>query len=630
MSERTPPRPASGPDPSAWGVATGFEDVNHRWREAPSASVQAVLAAMGANWPAPGPAPVVTVRLDRPPRAVPSGQLTLEDGTTWRVERNLPVDLPPGYHRLAPDGAPALAVIASPGRCPLPPEPEWGFAVQLYAARSRKSWGFGDFGDLQRLGRWTGRLGAGFVLVNPLHATSPARPQQASPYFPGSRCFLNPLYLAVENVSGGSDAAGPGDLAAAGRALNQDRLIDRDRVWALKSQALEAVYRGFRGDHGFDAYLVERGEILARFATFCALAERHGGDWSSWPAPLQHPGSAAVRDFALSPAGSVRVRYHAWLQWLLSQQLAAAAITLPVVSDLAIGVDPGGADAWMWPDVFVRGIRVGAPPDKFNTRGQDWALPPFDPWRLRTACYEPWIETIRSALRHGGGLRLDHVMGLFRLFWIPEGATPAEGAYVRYPHDDLLNVVALEAHRAGAYVIGEDLGTVEPQVRRELSGRDVMSYRVWWFEDNDPAQWPVRAMGAVTTHDLPTVAGVLRASDLEEQRRLELDPNEQAADALRAKLLARAQADTETPVETVIERAYADLARAPCLLLTASIEDALALEERPNMPATVDERPNWRVALPLPLEDLEPLELPKAIAASLSRRASPHDGADTP
>jgi 4-alpha-glucanotransferase len=171
------------------------------------------------------------------------------------------------------------------------------------------------------------------------------------------------------------------------------------------------------------------------------------------------------------------VRYHCWLQWLLDRQLASAAAHLPVLSDLAVGVDPGGPDAWLWQDVFVMEMRVGAPPDRFNTRGQDWALPPFDPWRLRAIAYQPWVESLRGALRHGGGLRLDHVMGLFRLFWIPVTATPAEGAYVRYPHEDLLNVVALEAHRAGAFVVGEDLGTVEAGVRRELGGRDVLSYR---------------------------------------------------------------------------------------------------------------------------------------------------------
>ncbi len=383
MAERRRPRAGRGPDPAAWGVAPGFEDVDRRWRDAPPATVEAILAAIGATAGAPGPSPVLTIRLDRPAATVPPAQLTLEDGTTLPVEGVLPTDLPPGYHRLALETGASMGLIASPGRCRLPTEPGWGFAAQLYAARSRRSWGFGDLSDLQRLSRYSDALGAGFVLVNPLHATSPTLPQQASPYFPGSRCFLNPLYLAVEHVPGASQAPDIDRLAAAGRALNHDRLIDRDRVWTLKSEALEALYRDFRGDERFDAHLTERGEVLTRFATFCALAERHGGAWSSWPSPLREPRSAAVQGFVSSPIGRARVRYHAWLQWLLDQQLAAAAGTLPVVSDLAVGVDPSGADAWMWPDVFVIGMRVGAPPDQFNTRGQDWALPPFNPWRLR-------------------------------------------------------------------------------------------------------------------------------------------------------------------------------------------------------------------------------------------------------
>jgi 4-alpha-glucanotransferase len=630
LAERRRPRARRGADPAAWGVAPGFEDVDHQWRDAPPATVEAILAALGATARAPGPSPVLTIRLDRPLATIPTGQLTLEDGTTLPVQGVLPPGLPPGYHQLAPETGASMCLIASPGRCRLPAAPEWGFAAQLYAARSRRSWGFGDLSDLRRLGRYSDGLGARFVLVNPLHATSPTLPQQPSPYFPGSRCFLNPLYLAVEDVPGASQAAALDRLAAAGRALNHDRLIDRDRVWTLKSEALEALYRSFQGDERFEAYRTERGEVLTRFATFCALAEHHGASWPSWPAPLRDPRSAAVRAFAASPAGKPRLRYHAWLQWLLDQQLEAAARALPVVSDLAIGVDAGGADAWMWPDVFVIGMRVGAPPDQFNTRGQDWALPPFDPWRLRDACYEPWIQSIRGALRHGGGLRLDHVMGLFRLYWIPAGLTPGQGAYVRYPHEDLLNIVALEADRAGAFVIGEDLGTVEPGVRQELAGREVMSYRVWWFEDDDPAKWPVKAMGAVTTHDLPTVAGVLSGSDLAEQRRLNLAPNEEAASELHAKLITRTEAEPGTPVEAVIKRVYADLARAPCLLLTASLDDALAVDERPNMPATVDERPNWRLALPAPLDEFEQLELPKAIAASLDERGSARAAAGKP
>jgi 4-alpha-glucanotransferase len=620
LAERRRPQPRRPPDPAAWGIIPGFEDAGHIWRQSPQATVDAILSAMGATATGPAPPPVLTVRLDQPPPRLSPGRLILEDGATVDVHRSFPAGLPPGYHRLEPDEGPEVALIATPGRCPLPPEPGWGFAAQLYAARSRASWGSGDLADLTRLGWWSRGLGAAFVLVNPLHASSPTFPQQNSPYFPGSRCFLSPLYLAVEEVPGSAGRADVQRLATTGRALNAARLIDRDRVWGLKSEALEAIYRDFGGDPAFNAYLADRGDILQRFATFCALSELHGAAWRSWPSSFRDHASSAVREFTASPSGSWRVRYHAWLQWRLDQQLQMAAASLPVMSDLAVGVDPDGADAWMWPEAFVTEMRVGAPPDQYNTRGQDWALPPFDPWRLRAAGYEPWVESLRGALRHGGGLRLDHVMGLFRLYWIPVGASPGEGAYVRYPHHDLLNIVALEAQRAGAFVVGEDLGTVEPGVRQELGGRNLLSYKVWWFEEDEPPAWPAKALGTVTTHDLPTVAGVLTGSDLLVQRRLDLEPNEAAFADMQSKLLTRTRSEATTPVETVVQRVYADLARAPCLLLAASLDDMLTVEERPNLPATVDEWPNWRLALPRPLEELEALDLPAAVGADLSQR----------
>jgi 4-alpha-glucanotransferase len=410
-----------------------------------------------------------------------------------------------------------------------------------------------------------------------------------------------------------------------GHALNDARLIDRDRVWELKSRALEAGFSDFPGDPDFDAFLADRGEPLLGFATFCALAERYGSSWRAWPPEWRDPTSASVRDFAASPVGSVRIRYYAWLQWHLDRQLALRAATLPVVTDLAVGVDPGGPDAWQWQDAFVDVMRIGAPPDRFNTLGQDWALLPFNPWGLAAGGYEPWIQSLRGALRHGGGLRLDHVMGLFRLYWVPEGGTPREGAYVRYPSDDLLNIVALEAHLAGAWVVGEDLGTVEETARRELSHRNVLSYKVWWFEADPPSAWPAQAFGAISTHDLPTVAGVAGGADLAAQRRLDLEPDEEATAELHAKLMSRTASDQATPPPEVVARVYADLATAPCLLLTASLDDALALDERPNMPGTTDEWPNWRLGLPVMLEDLERLALPRRIAASLSRPAPARD-----
>lgn len=618
------------PDASAWGVAPGFEDTDQHWRDPSPATVEAILAAMGATDEGPPAASAITIRVDRPSATLPSGWLILQDGAALRVGGRLPPGLPPGYHRLEPDAGPAVRLIASPGRCPLPAKHTWGFTTQLYAARSRRSWGFGDLVDLRRLGEWSGGLGAGFVLVNPLHASTPTFPQQPSPYFPGSRCFMNPLYLAVEDVPGGGDHGDIAQLARAGRALNDARFIDRDRVWQLKSAALEARFADFAGDPEFDAYRAERGGPLQGFAVFCAIAERHGVPWQSWPAGWRDPSSASVRDFVASTTGSTRVRYHAWLQWLLDRQLAAASSALPVVSDLAVGVDPGGPDAWLWQHTFVMGMRVGAPPDRFNTRGQDWAFPPFDPWRVRAAGYEPWIESLRGAFRHGAGLRVDHVMGLFRLYWVPVGATPKDGAYVRYPHDDLLDILALEAHRAGAWVVGEDLGTVEAGVGRELARRNVLSYKVWWFEADPPAAWPEHALGAVSTHDLPTVAGVVSGSDVAAQRRLHLDPDLAAAAELRAKLMAGTGSDDATPVADIITGVYADLATAPCLLLSASLDDAMTVEERPNMPATINEWPNWRWALPRPLEEVEQAEIPRLIAARLDRQAAPSRPAPAP
>lgn len=601
-------------DPGRWGVSPGFRDVAGRWRETPPGTLARILDAMGAGDGDPPPPAAVTVRSDHQLPPLGPGRVLLADGgeASWGEE------LPPGYHRFQPDSGAPFPLVVSPGRVPFPEGRRWGFAAQLYATRTKRSWGMGDLRDLAELGRWAAGQGAGFTLVNPLHAATPGTPQQASPYYPGSRCFVNPLYIAVEEVPGATGLDGIDGLAAAGRRLNEDRLIDRDAVWALKSEALEALFGLFRRDAGFESFLAERGRPLRMFAAFCAIAEEHGTAWRDWPARYRHPDNGGADQ--LTGRAAERASYHAWLQWVLDRQMQVAAGRLGVVTDLAVGVDPTGPDSWIWQDAFAEGMRVGAPPDEFNTRGQDWGLPPFDPWRLRSAAYTPWIEALRAAFRHGAGLRVDHVMGLFRLYWVPEGEEPAGGAYVRYPHDDLLNLLALEAHRAGAYVVGEDLGTVEHEVRRDLAERRVMSYRVWWFEDATPASWPGAAMGAVTTHDLPTVAGVLTGSDLDAQRRLGMEPNEESSTALLAKLVERTDATAGTDSDEVIARVYRDLAGAPCALLTASLDDVLAVEERPNMPGTTDGWPNWSLALPAPLEEIGRRPLARRVAEELQAR----------
>jgi 4-alpha-glucanotransferase len=610
-------------DPFAWAIDPGYNDTSGNWRQAPESTVTAVLSAMGVEpgteprHPDEEPGLLLSVRTDHHLPTVQPGTIRLEDGAELRTEGTLPPDIPLGYHVLAPDGGVERPLIVSPGRCPEAPGSRWGWAAQLYAARSTSSWGIGDLADLGRLTAWGRTLGGEVTLVNPLHAGPPGPHPQPSPYFPSSRCFANPLYLRIEDVPGASGLADIGRLATAGRALNDRRRIDREQVWALKSEALELLFELPGSDEGLDRYRADRGAALDSFATFNALAERHGLPWQAWPEELRHPDGAAVRAFARSAEGARRIRYHAWLQWQLDRQLEATA-PAELIADLAVGVDAGGADTWIWQETFATGMRVGAPPDDFNRLGQDWGLPPWDPWRLRAAAYEPFVQTVRAALHHAGGLRVDHVMGLFRLFWIPEGASPADGAYVRYPYWDMLNIVALEADRAGAYVVGEDLGTVEDLVRSELAERRVMSYRLLWFEPDRPSTWPVDALGSVTTHDLPTVAGVWSGEDIQAQRDLGLEPNEEGSQAMQDRLRAWTGLEPSAPTDAVVTGAYELLADAPCRVLTVALDDLAEVAERPNMPGTIDEWPNWSIALPVPLEVLERSPLSAAVAKAMN------------
>lgn len=628
-------------DPRAWGVEAGYWDVAGGWHDASAATTAAILASLGADPDAPGSAdpagpgsagtagpgragtagpasrgPLV-IRADRPRPDVAHGTLCLEDGTELRVEGTLPRELPLGYHHLVEEDSedPQLLVVC-PGRCPAPPPALWGWAAQLYAARSKGSWGIGDLGDLRWLARWSASQGAGMVMINPLGAPTPGSPLEPSPYFAGTRCFNNPLYLRIEDIPGGNEL---GELGEVARALNEQRLIDRDRVWALKSEALRRLFERFEADGDFDRYRAERGAALRGFALFSALSERFGTRWRQWPFEYRHPARPGVAAFATAGDGAARIRYYEWLQWQLDRQLAGAGREIGLVQDLAIGVNPDGSDAWWWQDVFAPEVRVGAPPDEFNAAGQDWGLPPWDPWKLRAADYQPFIETVRAGFRHSQGLRLDHVMGLFRLFWIPDQSSPADGAYVRYPHADLLGILSLEAQRASAYVIGEDLGTVEDEVRVDLAERRVLSYRLLWFEPERPGAWPPAAVGAVTTHDLPTVTGVWTGEDARCQERAGLIPNLDALAGLRRRLREWASLDDGDPPGRVVPAAYRALADAPCAILAATLEDAFAVAERPNLPGTTEQAPNWRLALPRPLEDLEHNPVAQAIAEALAR-----------
>ncbi len=608
---------------NAWGVDLNYEDAFGKWHEAREETIRAVLKAMNvSDEEPPEDDSLMMVRRGERKRLDQPALLTLEKGEKIEARQQLPRDLPCGYHTLQfENDHKAKRLIVSPRKCFLPEDLRtWGWAVQLYAARSRESWGIGDFGDLEKLAKWSGELGAGMMLLNPLSAAIPVTSQQASPYYPATRRFFNPLWIHVEWMPGASsgEAGDLDDLAKAGRDLNRVRLIDREKVFRLKMRACERLWDDFAGDDSFTSFCREQRADLERYATFCALAEKHDSGWHGWPRQYQHPEGAEVVRFARENAK--RVDFHKWLQWVVDRQLARCAEHLALMQDLPIGVDPDGADAWAWQDVLTSAAAVGAPPDEFNTQGQNWGLPPFIPHKLRAAGYQPFIQTIRAAFRYGGGLRIDHVMGLFRLFWIPQGMPAGHGTYVRYNADEMLSIVALESERAGAYVVGEDLGTVEQDARKKLAKYQVMSYRLLWFEKKDPKSYPREALAAITTHDLPTVAGLWTGSDLEKQYELKLKPNEESTTEIHNRLKKVAALADESPIEEVIARSYGVLARSPSRILTAALEDAAAVEERPNMPATVsDQNPNWSLALPVPIEDLMAQELPARIAAALNR-----------
>lgn len=607
-----------------WGIDLDYKDALGTWHQVPPETLDAILAVMkpkNREESRPQP-PVVILRQGDAYRAAASGRIQLESGEWMPVAKQLPVDLPLGYHRLEVETSGQTSrLIVTPRKCYLPNQLRtWGWAVQLYAARSKKSWGIGDFADLENLAAWSKTLGAGMLLLNPLSAAAPILPQQGSPYYPTSRRFFNALWLCVQRVPGARDLTNLAALERAGQALNEQRLIDRDAIFKLKMEALGKIWNSFKPNEQFDSFCREQGPDLERFAVFCALAEKYQGGWHCWPEQLRHPENPAVNTFA--EANQPRIRFHQWLQWLIDLQLGECAKQLPLMQDLPIGVDPDGADAWAWQDIFAKGMAVGAPPDEFNTQGQNWGLPPFDPHKLRAAAYEPFIQTIRAAFRNGGGLRIDHVMGLFRLFWIPDGRSAHDGAYVRYPADDLLAIVALESERAQAYVVGEDLGTVETEVRKKLESYRVLSYRLLWFEKEEPEAYPHDALAAITTHDLPTVAGLWTGSDLRKQQELGLHPNEESTAEIQTRLARLTGVERETPIDSVIGKSYDVLSRAPSRILTAALDDAAAVEERPNVPATLsDKNPNWSLALPLDLESLIRSPLAEQIAKALNRSA---------
>ncbi|HMM75628.1 MAG TPA: malto-oligosyltrehalose synthase [Gammaproteobacteria bacterium] len=686
---------------AALGIDAGFHDVRGEWHAASADTLRALIACLGATADtaaAPWPAAIVRRRaaLDAPLRVrLPADrrldglhlEVGHEDGSTARhpapLRRaadglELALALPPlplGYHRLALcEGERRLAettLIVTPERCHLPAALAgesrlWGPAVQLYALRSARNWGIGDFTDLGNLLEQWAAHGAGLVGLSPLHALFIDEPARASPYSPSSRLFLNPLYLDVERIEDLRDCAAAKARLAAPEfqarlaALRAEDYVDYAAVATLKLELLALLHAAFRTRsvadepraQDFARFRAEAGIELRRHALWEALREHFAAtglhDWRGWPADYRDPESPAVAAFLA--AHGERVEFFEYLQWQCDRQLAeiaarARALGLPIglYGDLAVSVDRSGSETWSHPQAYALDASIGAPPDDFSLEGQDWGLPPPIPAQLRASGYAPFIALLRRCMRHFGALRIDHVMGLMRLYWIPPGAGARAGTYVRYPLADLLGILALESERHRCVVVGEDLGTVPEEIRAALDAQGVLSYRLLYFERaadggfRAPAEYPAQALVAAGTHDLPTLAGYWEGRDLALRAALGLFPTDEIrqqqilarADA-RARLLLRledegllppgATADPQTlpRMVPVLARAlYALLARTPSKLLLVQLEDVPGLREQANLPGTVAEHPNWRRKIDPPLEDWPGDERYVALCATL-------------
>jgi len=566
-------------------------------------------------------------------------------------------ELPPeGYHRLrvsvraggverggeqalvvVPDACPAVVEVA--GR-----ERVFGVIANLYTVRGARNWGVGDLSDLGALLEWTAEVGGAFVGVNPLHALRNAG-ADVSPYSPVSRLFRNPIYLDVEAVpelaeSGEARRMLESDALRREReALRASDRVEYERVMALKRRVLAVLHREFAARHAaatsergraYRDYVREQGEALEAFATFEALADELGtGSWREWPERFRDPASPAVAAFRTDRAEAVD--FHRWLQWELDRQLGEAAarggragLAVGLYQDLAIGTSGSSADVWANPRLFLPGASIGAPPDEYSASGQNWGLPPMDPRALREDGYRYWIALVRASMRHAGALRIDHAVGLFRQFWIPEGLDGARGAYVRLPADDLLGILALEARRHGALVVGEDLGTVPEDVPPTMHARGVLSSRVFYFEREGDAfraaaEYEPMSLATANTHDMPSLAGFWAARDVDLKREVGLiDGDRAAAEQRRARLrerraiLERLAADGALPAAeepaspAELRGAVHDfLCRTPAALVGFSLDDLVGEVEPVNLPGVPPDRfASWTRKLATPVEAL--------------------------
>lgn len=518
-----------------------------------------------------------------------------------------------------------------------------GLLSQLYSVRSKRSWGIGDLGDLEDMADIAGRKhGFDYLLVNPLHADRPTTPVEASPYLPTTRRFFNSLYIRVENIRETAQLSPKqfGKVREAARrfekANTRTKKLDRDRTFTAKLRALERVHKVERStarESAYRAFVEREGPGLRDFAIWSALAEKFGPQDPVWADRAAHPRTDFVREQRAKLAD--RIDFHMWLQWICDEQLADAqsgaldaGMDIGIMHDLAVGVARGGADAWALGDVLASGVTVGAPPDDFNQQGQNWNQPPWDPDRLRDMAYVPYRDMLRTILRHAGGIRVDHILGLFRLWWIPQEADNAGGGtYVEYDHEALIGILALEAERAGAVVVGEDLGVFEPMVQEYLTERGIFGTSILWFEADESGPIALEAyrrlcLTSVTTHDLPPTAGYLRGEHIDLRSRLgllerDIDAEKEGDELKREAVLdlarERGLLDTDTAADDqrTVEALHRLVQRSPSLLIGVALVDAVGEHRIQNQPGTDETQyENWKVPLadadgrPVLVEDL--------------------------
>jgi 4-alpha-glucanotransferase len=625
----------------AVGIAPGYHDLTGGWRATGEDTARALLAAFGLPAATEEEAAATLARLEAEdaPRALPhwavvtagagaslhprwpvDWALVLEDGGRLDGRADGALDLPPlplGIHRLEIAGH-ATWILAAPETLP-PPDRGWGVMLPLYGLRTPETGGVGDYHDLRDAVAALGPLGAGFVGINPIHAGFPADPANFSPYAPSSRQRLNVAHVHVPDVAGTPGA-----------------LVDYAADLPARFAALEAAFAAQSpGDlAAFAQWRAEAGPALDRFAVHQALSEAHGPYWPDWPEDLHQPAAAAVAAFASAHAD--RVAFHAWLQYLAETQLgevraaaAAAGMTYGLYLDLAVGTHPGGAETWGEPESFVRGVSLGAPPDAFAPNGQSWGLAPLNPHRLARTGYRALAETLRAQFRFARLLRIDHILGFDRAFWVPEEKGVA-GAYVTMPRAAMLAVVRIEAARAGATVIGEDLGNVPDGLRADLAASGILGCRVAMFErwsDHPPQyrgahDYDENVLAAFGSHDLATWAGWRQGRDIDWWAELgQLDPA--AVDGARARRGAEvAGLDAAVGTGTTPDDIHRFLAHARSRLVALQAEDILGLREQPNLPGTIFEHPNWRRRLPVAAADLG--RDPRVVAtAALMREIRP-------